>query len=361
MKQPYFIALLILSVLPASLFAQAQKTDSTLYPYVLPVWGQKVQDRGMADQLQLPFGLNLNYINVFLELNITEFALNIGGKDFTNVINVETLNFQEVSATTNGANFRADAWVLPFMNVYGLVSSVTGGTNVTLQPTWKDATGEVILQLPQFSSDVQFDALAYGVGTTLIFGWDGYFSSIDMNYSRTETELLEDQVGYLTMSARGGHRFFLNKKKKDLFIAPYVGVMYRNFVGPRGSNGQINMDEVFPEADATFNSTVDQKIEDNKDEIDNGNLTAAEKIKLQAQNQALNTIKDEVNESGVFSTEIDYFIKKELIQTITFQFGFNLQLNKNWMLRGEYGVADSQRFLMTGVQYRFGVKKKGMR
>ncbi|AEV33833.1 hypothetical protein Oweho_2875 [Owenweeksia hongkongensis DSM 17368] len=358
MKQRY---LLFLSTLLFSSGLFAQTSDSIVYPYVLPIWGQQVQDRGMADQLQLPFGLNVNYVNAFIELEITDFDLSIGGRDFSKIVNLETLNFQEVSATTNGANFRADAWVLPFMNVYGMFSSVTGGTNVTLQPTWKDAVGDVILQLPQFSSNVDFNAVAYGLGTTLIFGWDGYFSSIDLNYSATKTELLEDQVGYLTMSSRGGYRFLLSKKNKDFFIAPYIGIMYRNFTGSKGNNGSISMDEVFPELDQTFNEKVNGKIADNEAIINDPSTTAAERIKLQAQNQALETIEEEVNESGVFSTEIDYFIQKELIQTITFQFGFNLQLNKNWMLRGEYGVADSQRFLMTGVQYRFGVKKKGLR
>lgn len=361
MKQSYFLSFLVAIILAGNVQAQKLEADSTIYPYVLPVWGQKAQDRGMADQLQLPFGLNLNYVNAYLDMVITDFNLKVGGKDFSGVINLETLNFQEVSATTNGLNLRADAWVLPFLNVYGLFSSVTGGTNVALQPTWKDAEGDVILQLPEFSSNVEFDALAYGLGTTLIFGWDGYFSSIDMNYSRTETELLDDQVGYLTLSARGGHRFFINKANKDLFIAPYVGVMYRNFVGPRGSNGSINLDEVFPELQGTFNEKVDGKIAANEAIINDPSTSASERIKLQAQNQALQTIENQVNESGVFSTEIDYFIQKELVQTITFQFGFNLQINKNWMVRGEYGIADSQRFLMSGVQYRFGVKKKGLR
>lgn len=328
------------------------------YPYVLPVWGQKVQERGMADQMQLPFGLNVNYVNAFVDLEITEFQLLAGNTDFTGIINAETLNFKQVNGTTNGANFRADAWVLPFLNIYTLFSVVKGGTNVSLQPTWKDGTGEIMLQLPEFSSEVDFDALAYGVGTTMVFGWNRYFSSVDINYSRTDTDLLKDQIGYLTLSARLGHSFKLSKRKKDMFIAPYLGMMYRDFVGADGSSGQINFNEVFPELDATFNERINAKIEANQELIDNPTTPPGQKIKLQAQNQALNTIQERVNNSGIFNSEFSYFIKKELVQSITFQFGFNFQLNKHWMLRGEYGVADSQRFLMTGLQYRFGIKKR---
>ncbi len=328
------------------------------YPYVLPVWGQKVQERGMADQMQLPFGLNVNYVNAFVDLKITEFQLLVGDTDLSGIINSETLNFQEVNGTTNGANFRADAWILPFLNIYTLFSVVKGGTIVSLQPTWKDDTGEIMLQLPEFSSEVEFDALAYGVGTTLVFGWHRYFSSIDLNYSRTDTDLLKEQLGYLTLSARLGHSFRLSKRRKDIFIAPYLGMMYRDFVGADGSSGQINLNEVFPDLDATFNQKVEDKIAANQELIDNPTTPPGQKIKLQAQNQALTTIQERVNDSGVFRTSFNYFIRKELIQSITFQFGFNFQLNKHWMLRGEYGVADSQRFLMTGLQYRFGIKKR---
>lgn len=338
---------------------EIQTTDAEeQYPYVLPIWGQKVQERGMADQLQLPFGVNINYVNAFVELDVTEFEMMINGHDLSGIINTETLNFKEVSATTNGVNVRADAWVLPFMNVYALFSSVKGGTNVSLQPAWTNEVGEVVLQLPEFSSNVDFDAIAYGLGTTLIFGWDNYFSSIDMNYSATNTEILKDNIGYLTLSGRLGHRFGLSKTKKDFFVAPYLGVMYRDFVGARGSNGSIGMDEVFPDLETTFNEKANEKIAENQAIIDDPSTSIAERVKLEAQNQAIETIQTRINDSGAFSAEIDYFIRKDLIQTVTFQFGFNLQINKSWMLRGEYGVADSQRFLMTGLQYRFGVKKK---
>ena len=46
-----------------------------------------------------------------------------------------------------------------------------------------------------------------------------------------------------------------------------------------------------------------------------------------------------------------------MIQTRTIQFGFNLQFNKHLMFRGEYGISGSQKFILTGLQYRFGIKK----
>lgn len=332
-------------------------TTKEIYKYKLPIWGQKAVDKGYGDQLQLPLGFNLNYVNAFIDMEITEFELKLGDTDLTGIINPETLNFKEVSATTNGVNFRADAWILPFMNVYGLFSKVAGGTNVVLQPTWRDADGDIILQLPEFKADVNFDAIAYGVGSTFIFGIDNYFLSTDINYSTTATELLEENVGYLTLSARAGYKFDLPSKTNDRFIAAYVGMMYRDFVGAKGSNGSIQFNEVFPNIDTIFNEKVDNKIAENEAKIEDLHpiLDANEIITLKGQNLFLSSLQNRINDNDVFSTNVNYFIKKDLIQTNTFQFGFNFQINKKWMLRGEYGVSDSQRFLLTGLQYRFGL------
>lgn len=337
-------------------------TDSkskTVYPYKLPIWGQKAYDKGFGDQLQLPYGFNVNYVYSFIDMEISEFTLNIGDLDLSDILNKETLNFTEVSATSSGVNLRADLWLFPFMNVYGLYSKVTGGTNVSLQPTWKDAIGNIILQLPEFSTSVNFDAAAYGAGTTLVFGYQNYFLSTDINYSATSTALLDGQVGILNISARLGYKFNLSQKNPDFFLAAYVGVMNRDFVGAKGSSGSIKFNEVFPDIDTVFNDKVDAKIAENEQKIsDLGSspiLNANEIIKLQAQNIALNEIEQRVNDSEAFSNSINYFIKKDMIQTRTFQLGFNLQLNKHFMFRGEYGISGSQKFILTGLQYRFGL------
>lgn len=353
-------------------FAQGQNPDSTttekkIYPYKLPIWGQQVVDRGYGDQMQLPLGISYHYVNAFIDMEITQFSMFINGdptspasKVLAELINPETLNFTAVNATTNGGNLRVDGWLFPFLNVYGLFSSVVGSTEVSLAPRWTDEYGNVIVQMDEFESKVSFNALAYGGGATFIYGRDNLFLSTDVNYSGTHTELLQDQVSYLTLSTRIGRRFPLSKKKKDMFVAGYVGAMFRDFVGADGNNGDINLDEVFPGADEQFNERVDTRRQDNLDEIarldaerpDGWRLEIA---RLETQNLFLDELQTRINDSGLFRTEINYFIQKEMVQRWTFQFGFNFQINKHWALRGEYGVSASQRFLLTGLQYRFGI------
>ncbi len=126
------------------------------YPYVFPIWGQKAQDRGMGDRLQLPFGISAMYVNSAMQVEVTDFSMTIGDNPelneiLQNIVNTETLNFTSTVATVNGINLRGDVWVLPFLNVYGMCSQVTGGTTVSLQPTWTRDNGEII-QLNQINS-----------------------------------------------------------------------------------------------------------------------------------------------------------------------------------------------------------------
>jgi len=141
MKTRILVPLFFFIIYSAASFAQSEmqlpEQDSTTvkkdYPYALPIWGQKVADRNI--ELQLPFGFNVNYVYNQMTLELTEFSMNFfDGENLDDIINPETLNFTETVATANGVNVRADAWILPFLNFYGLYSRNQGSTKVSFQP-----------------------------------------------------------------------------------------------------------------------------------------------------------------------------------------------------------------------------------
>jgi len=351
-----------------------EPVKDTVYPYVLPILGQKVAERGY--QMQLPFGLNSNYIYNSMDLYVSSFSMSLGD-DLSSPLNVlladyvneETLNFQEVSASSNGVNIRADAWVLPFMNLYGIYAANQGNTTVSLAPEWYDESGDLVLSTPTIKSSVDFTAETYGIGTTWVYGAKNYFGSIDMNYSVTHSELLTDPAKLLVASARVGTLVkFKNPNKK---LALYVGAMWRDFMDTKGNYGSIAMDEVFPELGDQVFAEIDRReaensaqIEANNSAIDNLNPNSptyeAQKAYYEAQNTQLQTkntalgIIDSAMQTLVDS-QVDYNIKKEIINNWSVQFGFNMQLSPHWMFRGEYGIATGNTFLLTGLQYRFGL------
>lgn len=347
---------LLLSLVVTSMFGQVQ--DTTLayeYPYILPIWGQKAADRGI--KLQKPFGVNVNYVHNVMELGISEFGMSLGTDPNSNVnqiiaehVNLETLNFKKTEAITNGVNVRADVWILPFMNVYGMYSRSSGSTSVSLEPTWYDDNGNLVLQLPAFTSTVDFEANSYGFGTTLVYGIGDYFISADANYTLSSSEILSEPAQFLVASSRIGERFeFKNQMKLSL----YVGAMWRGFVEADGNSGIVYFDDVFPE----MGSQVDAKISDNNDRIsDIGTPSSpseiAEKYNLEKQNEVLTEVSGAIDQ--VEETDINYSIKKDIVNNWSVQFGFNFELTPDVMVRGEFGKGTGNSFAMVGLQYRFG-------
>ncbi|AZQ61629.1 hypothetical protein EI427_05100 [Flammeovirga pectinis] len=321
------------------------------YPYVFPILGQKVYDKGYS--LPLPIGFSVSYINTSMGMGISDLGVGFKGLDSSKpyfgakipqekidqIVKgpiLESLNNNVTMATASGMNYRMDVYVLPFLNVYGMVSEVSGSTSIGLGGG-SDTGG--------FGSTVDFDALAYGGGFTLAYGYKGWFSSVDINYALSDTDLLEEQIAIGTYSIRFGKKFNVNHGKQS--IAVYVGAMNRNFTNDSSTPGSINLNDVV------------------KNEVDLGQPIENIYSGLSRTQQALvkqvlggapdgSRINDHMN-GMIDNTVVEYDIKKDLLQTWTVQCGFSIELNKHLAIRGEYGIADNNKFLMTGINYRFGI------
>ena len=361
------ILLLFCLVYTKSSFAQSgiqfPKHDSTTvkkdYPYALPIWGQKVTDRNI--HLQLPLGLNVNYVYNQMTLELTEFSMNFfDGENLDDIINPETLNFTETVATANGVNFRADAWVLPFLNLYGIYSRNEASTKVSFQPqvveTGLGPNGNLMeirtLEEPIDVRPVFFNTNSFGVGATAVYGWDDYFVNFDANMTWSTSDLLEQKVKFFVGSARIGRRIVF---KNDMKLALYIGGMYRNFVNKENNTGSIAV----PELDEAMTKAIDGFTEINDEQI---NLweslpdqTPGKEEKLEelyARDERLTDANDRVENSDA----INYSIKKEIVNNWSTQLGFNWEITEHYMYRLEVGYRADQKFFMTGLQYRFGFK-----
>ncbi|OHX66033.1 porin family protein [Flammeovirga pacifica] len=330
MKNILKVILLLLST--TSLLAQSSDSTKTKkkYPYIFPILGQQVQDRGI--DFPLPAGISVNYVFNEMYLDITQFDMSIAGIDMTEILNEQTLGFKKTRAFTNGLNLRADLFALPFMNVYGLFSRSAGGTEVSLQPQFEGVT------FPEFSSKVEFDAATIGGGATFHYAYKKYFISVDANYTSSKSALLEQSVGLVTSSMRIGRRFQFKNKTK---LAFYIGTMYRNFTNNEGNTGSVTIGEALPNLDNEIQEWYDGLPPLKQEIIDRVQDKIDEKL-------------EDVDYDNITDLPISYFIKKDLIKKWTFQFGFNYDLSKHWSVRGEYGVSDYSKFILTGVNYRFG-------
>lgn len=338
--------------------SENDQTVKKEYPYILPIWGQKVTDRNIG--IQLPFGLNVNYVYNQMTLELTHFSLNFyDGENLDDIINPESLNFTETVATANGINVRADAWVFPFWNFYGLYTRNSASTKVSFQPqvieTGLGPNGNLMeittLENPIDVPRVNFHTNSFGFGSTLVYGIDDYFFSVDGNMSWTTSDLLEQVVVFGVGSARVGRRVEFKNKMKLSF---YIGAMYRDFVNKENNTGSLGV----PELDEGITKALDglTAINDGQIELWESlpDITPGKDEKLEelyARSARLDYATTRVESADA----INYTIKKEIIENWSTQIGYNFEINEHWMIRGELGYRNDQKFFMSGVQYRFGL------
>jgi hypothetical protein len=360
MKRILPVLLLALSTLSHSQIDTSKSAYQ--WPYNMPLLGKKAVERGY--KIQLPYGLNFNFVYNRMDLEITQFGMSIGNDPnsplnqlIEEYVTLETLNFKNTIARANGMNLRADVWILPFWNVYGLYSNNNGSTEVSLQPEWYDEEGNLLLSLPVITSEVNFSANTYGIGSTFVGKiYKDYFFSVDGNMSWSHSEILNDPAVLSVISARVGRRISL---KNDMKLALYVGAMYRGFVDNEGNFGAVAIDEALPNIGNNVFSAIEQQISLNNEKIaaldPNNPLDQIQIEILEKGNERLYEIESAFE--GLISSDVNYGIKKDLVNHWSVQFGFNFEINDNLTFRGEFGKGTGNDFVMTGIQYRFGLKR----
>lgn len=345
------LVITILSLFSTEIAAQSgiqfPKSDTTSvekdYPYFLPIWGKELTKRNI--DFQLPFGLNTNYVYNRMEMEMTEFNLDINGRVIEG-IDEETMGFQPIIAKSSGLNARFDVWILPFLNFYGIYAENNGSTQIAMTPFG----GDLITLDP-----VSFKSTSWGGGTTFVYGWKNTFVSSDVNFTSSASDILADKVGFMVASVRIGKR---EQFRNGMALAVYIGAMYRNFVGHEANKGNVLLEEYFPGLRGGILDGIDNKVADNEALIldDNYPYDAEDptKAQLRLRNAGLNEISARL--SAAPPSQVNYSLKKEFIQPWSIQLGFNYEITKHWMFRGELGYSSEQTFFMTGLQYRFGMK-----
>jgi len=157
-KRQAWICAIVLGCLVASAPLQA-----------LP-WGKKwVGDA----ELPKPIGIGVDIFAMDQGYVISDLSLAIPSLPISSVDGLDVTN------SITEVNVKVDAWLLPFLNVFGIVGSIDGTTLVDLRGA--------SVELPFQNIQIDYDGTVYGGGFTLAIGNGRYFGSL--TYSYTETDL----------------------------------------------------------------------------------------------------------------------------------------------------------------------------
>ena len=188
----------------------------------LPILGQAACELGYV--LPRPFGISAGYMH-------QDQPFDVGGI-FINGIDVKTPGVAVVNEVQNEEStytFRADVWILPFWNIYGILAKTNGRAvgplMIDLDPVFPS-----LCKLP--GNDCQVDTqfrLDYkgnvrGYGTTIAGGYKDFFGMIDYNRTTTDLDISLTDAKATVISSRVGW----NGKIGNFAGVLWVGVMYQD-------------------------------------------------------------------------------------------------------------------------------------
>jgi hypothetical protein len=360
----WFLAAFVIltaSVTRAQVYADFNKEqeESVTYPYILPIWGQKVKEKGF----DLPYsaGISVNYLWQNSDILISNVSVGFNGGKLINVD--EIIRFNSTSAESYGINIRPDIWVLPFLNVYGIIARAKSNTNVDVSVRIPRVNGgEELFSIqtsPEFSSETA------GFGITPTMGFLGGWVAFDMNFTWTDVDKQEKPVFAFIFDPRIGKTFKLGKPEQN--ISFWVGG-FRVKVN-RDTKGSLDLGDVLPiEEWETKIEGGQQKLGAAQEELDTWweSLSPVEQanpvnkikyetnqVRLDLAGRVLNGAEDAVDNAE--NSSLDYTLDKQQARLWSMTVGSQFQLNKSWMLRAEYGFSSGRNQFLCGLQYRFGL------
>ena len=169
--------------------------------------------------LPLPFGVSVfsTYMARGVDITNVEVAfLDQSKQSVSDFASFDLNNKNTVNAV------KLDAWVLPFVNVYGLVGYVS--TNASMDATI--TIDRVILPGPPIiipiNNQSKMNGSYFGLGTTVVAGYGAWFVLGDVNYAYSKLDEFESEIDFWMYSGRTGFQASFGKNT----MRTWVGGMY---------------------------------------------------------------------------------------------------------------------------------------
>ena len=176
-------------------------------------------------ELPRPWGISIDFYTMDQDYDIKDLQFALPGISLGDPSQIKVTN--EVVHY----DIQADVWLLPFLNVFGLIGKVDSDTLVDLSKV--EITG---LPFSLGTLPVSIDGTVYGLGFTLVYGTESWFASATTTYTKTSTSgVLDSSVDSLAIQPRVGlirdnWRFWVgsmyldvDEKHSGTFELPIIG------------------------------------------------------------------------------------------------------------------------------------------
>jgi hypothetical protein len=322
---------------PTALSEKDSLFFSQPYPYILPIMGSKAHKAKI--RLPYPVGVMFNTLVGTQNLTLSDLELGFGrfsNPDRPNMIGLdEVVVFEDISAQTSTYNMRVDTWLLPFLNVYGIVG----------QTKKADINVKLLEPIPlNVVTEVSGTYLGYGVMGAGAVG--PLFFSLDANQTWSFNERLDEPARVFISGLRVGPVFrFANNP--DMNITLWTGAMYSSLNGE--TRGRIAVEDLAPDAPGA----VDNLIVD----LDNwyDDLGPVEQVVFE---NLYNNLRDGLTEISGALTDgyIEYGFTKTINNPWNMLVGAQWQINYRWQVRAEAQFLGDRTAGLFSLNYRFGIR-----
>ena len=208
---------IILTILFTSTLCFGQADSDKEKSRTLPFAKTWFDDKEIS--LPLPFGVSAfsTYMSRDVDITNVEVAfLDQPKQSINDFTNFDLNNKNTVTAV------KVDAWLLPFVNVYGLLGYVS--TNASLDATI--TIDRVIFPGPPIiipmNNQSKMNGSYLGLGTTMVAGYGSWFVLGDVNYAYSKLDELDSEIDFWMFSGRTGFQSFFGKNT----MRAWVGGMY---------------------------------------------------------------------------------------------------------------------------------------
>ena len=175
------------------------------------------------NQLPLPYGLSVNYTYLSEDLSIRNFDVRVNG----NPVPSSLVSLTKLQQRTQAETFRADAWLLSFLDLYGIGGFVNGTANdfhINLNQAQIASNPSYLILLQNLPPDllssglsVDYHGTVYGFGAMLGGGYGPFFYSYDVNYTWTNVNRLKTSVDTLIQEVRIRYKMDALGNKVSIF------------------------------------------------------------------------------------------------------------------------------------------------
>ncbi len=307
------------------------------YPYILPILGDRAHQKGY--KFLLPFGVMMNALVVKQIVEISDLSVGFGNYDHNpnpTMIGLDSVtSFEDVVTQTSTYNLRLDAWVLPFLDVYGIWGK-----------TRKTEVDVTMTEPFPLTVNTDFAGWYAGYGAMINGKLGPIFLSLDANQTHNHNPKLNKPVIFSIASFRVGPIIdFRNHPEKRLVL--WLGAMYSRFNAR--TVGKISTLDLAPNAPAKvdeMHNKLDQWYDD---------LGPVKQKLYNDLHEKLGNGLDGLN-NGIQNSFIAYDMNKTSPRPWNMLTGIQYQHNDRWQARVEAQYLGARIAGLFSINYRFGVK-----